>query len=90
MDTMVPKQAGFFGKPFNASRGFRQGDIISPIIFNMVADAVIRECEHQFIHGSMEQINLVKKLFYADDGALLREDPKEVQYMLDLFTSTFT
>jgi hypothetical protein len=62
---------------------------MSPIIFNIIADAVIRECEHQFIQGSMERINLVNMLFYADDEALLREDPKEVQYMLDLFTSTF-
>jgi hypothetical protein len=30
MDTMVPKQAGFYGKSFSASRGVRQGDILSP------------------------------------------------------------
>jgi hypothetical protein len=44
MYTMIPKQAGFFGKPFSASRGVRQGNIASPIIFNIVANAVILEC----------------------------------------------
>ena len=45
MNTMVPKQAGFYGKSFSASRGVRQGDILSPMIFNIVADAVIRDTE---------------------------------------------
>jgi hypothetical protein len=30
---MIPKQAGFYGKPFKASRGVQQGDIVSPMIF---------------------------------------------------------
>jgi hypothetical protein len=41
MDTIVPKQAGFYGKHFSAGHGVRQGDIMSPTIFNIVADAVI-------------------------------------------------
>jgi hypothetical protein len=28
-------------------------------------------------------------LFYADDGAILREEPDEVQLLLDLFTAAF-
>jgi hypothetical protein len=46
-DEMIPKQAGFYGKPFKASRGVRQGDILSPMIFNVMEDAVIRETEMQ-------------------------------------------
>jgi hypothetical protein len=44
-DTMVPKQAGYFGNAFKANRGVKQGDITSPMIFNIVEDAVIREYE---------------------------------------------
>jgi hypothetical protein len=46
-NTMVTKQSGFFGKPFRATRGGRQGDIMSPIIFNIICDTVIREWEAQ-------------------------------------------
>jgi hypothetical protein len=44
---MVTKQASFFGKPFRATRGVRQGDIVSPIIFNIICSAIIRAWEAQ-------------------------------------------
>jgi hypothetical protein len=87
-DTMVPKQSGYFGKPFQASRGVRQGDIVSPIIFNIVADAIIRDWEVQMVKNSVGRRETVSQ-FYADDGVLCGEDPKEVQRSLDLFTDGF-
>jgi Reverse transcriptase (RNA-dependent DNA polymerase) len=89
MDTMVPKQGGFLGIQFNARHGVRQGDTISPIIFNIVADAVSREGEEQFIQNQSERKNLINMFFYADDSAILGEDPNVVQLLLDLFTTTF-
>jgi hypothetical protein len=82
-DTMVPKQSGYFGKAFKASRGVRQGDIISPMIFNIVLDAVIREWEVQMGENS------ISTQFYADDGLLSGEDEKEIQRALDLMTDGF-
>jgi hypothetical protein len=43
LETVVPKSGRCFGIPFPAWRGVRQGDIISPIIFNIIVDAVVRE-----------------------------------------------
>jgi hypothetical protein len=85
---MVPKQSGFFGKPFRASRGVRQGDIVSPIIFNIVIDAVVRDWEVRMGDNGGTRRE-TKSQFYADDGLLSGEDPKEVQRGLDIFTDGF-
>jgi hypothetical protein len=88
-DTMVTKQAGFFGKPFRASRGVRQGDITSPFIFNIVCDAVIREWESQMNDGTAQERKETRAQFYADDGLLSGENPQEVQRAMDIFTNIF-
>ena len=38
---VVARQGKYYGKPFPATRGVTQGDIISPTIFNIVCDAII-------------------------------------------------
>jgi Reverse transcriptase (RNA-dependent DNA polymerase) len=84
MDTMVPKQAGFYGEPFAASRGVRQGDIISPMIFNIVTDAIIRECEGQFLTNDISR--RLDVLFYADDGMVVGKNPSDEENLLNLYT----
>jgi exonuclease III len=83
MDKMVPKQAGFYAEPFATSRGVRQGDIMSPTVFNIVCDAIIRHCENK------TQCQGLKAIFYADDGVLIGRDPAEVQKFLDIYTEAF-
>ena len=40
---VVPKAGKFFGRPFNTDRGMTQGYPVSPTIFKIVVDAVVRE-----------------------------------------------
>ena len=40
--TMVAKAGGYFGRPFKGYQGVTQGETLSPTIFNVVVDAVIR------------------------------------------------
>jgi Reverse transcriptase (RNA-dependent DNA polymerase) len=87
-DVMVPKQAGFYGKPLKASRGARQGDIMSPIIFNITTDDVIRESLKQFYNiypkNTDTQANFMLMMeFYAE---MMQ---KKTQFLLDIFTTNF-
>ena len=83
-DTLVPKSGGCFGTPFQAERGVRQGDIISPIIFNIVIDCVLREW-HRLLGPTT-----LSTLFYADDGRLAGYCAQDVQQGLDLFIEVFS
>jgi hypothetical protein len=89
MDTMIPKQAGLYGELFAASRGVRKRDIISPMIFNIVTDAIIRVCERQFFRCDPRRLHTIDTLFYADDGVIAGEEPIDVQYRLDPYIESF-
>jgi hypothetical protein len=89
-DTLVPRLAGFFGTPFTASRGVRQGDVVSPIIFNIVVDAIVREWEkHSLALDNKQMEPTVTAKFYADDGLLASHNAERVQQGLDKFTELF-
>ena len=40
--TMVARAGGYYGTAFGGERGVTQGDPLSPTIFNVVVDAVVR------------------------------------------------
>jgi hypothetical protein len=84
-DTLVSKQEGFFGVPFDVGRGrVRCGDIDSPIIFSIVVDAIIQD-----IVTSGDYAILLKS-FYADNGAICdTEDLAKVQSLADAFKERF-
>ena len=72
-ELIIPKSGGYFGEPFHAWRGVRQGDIISPVIFNIVVDAIVREW-YAYEFGTVIEDTL-QTTFYADDGRLSGTDP---------------
>ena len=39
---MVARAGSYYGKGFKGERGVTQGDLLSPTIFNVVVDAVVR------------------------------------------------
>ena len=39
---MVARAGGYYGTAFHGARGLTQGDPLSPTIFNVVVDAVVR------------------------------------------------
>jgi hypothetical protein len=94
-EQLVSKQGGFFSKLFDVGRGVQCGDIFSPIAFNIVVDAIIRDIEvmEQYeVEQQMVELPNMKELlelFYADDGVVGDEDPVKVQALADAFTVWF-
>ena len=87
---LVPKQSGFFGAPFQAHRGVTQGDIISPCIFNIVIDAVLRTW-YTGVNPMIERAVLpeISANFYADDGLIAGFNAEQVQHGLSTITQLF-
>ena len=49
--TMVTRAGGYYGTAFLGERGVTQGDPLSPTIFNVVVDAVVRH----WVMGVLEE-----------------------------------
>ncbi|KAI7298710.1 hypothetical protein KC315_g17928 [Hortaea werneckii] len=58
-------------------RGVLQGSPLSPLLWNVVADGLIRD-----LNNGIE--GLPRAVFYADDGALLYREEAEIQPLLEL------
>ena len=52
--TMVARAGGYYGAAFQGARGVTHGDLLSPTIFNVVVDAVVRKWVTLVIAGAEE------------------------------------
>ena len=79
--TMVARAGGYYGTVFQGARGVTQGDPLSPTIFNVVVDAVVRHWVTVMTAGVEERGECEKEgrhqadLFYADDVIVASSDP---------------
>ena len=79
--TMVARTGGYYGTVVQGARGVTQGDPLSPTIFNVVVDTVVRHWVKVRIMGVEDQGERGKggrrhaSLFYADDGVVALSDP---------------
>ena len=79
----VLRQAGFYSDPFEVNRGCTQGDTDSPIIFNLIIDAVLRSWKNDRDYGGS------LAFFYADDGLIEHHNHKYVQSDVDRMIRLF-
>ena len=92
---MVARAGGYYGEAFKGARGVTQGDPLSPTIFNVVVDAVVRhwvtmamaEAEKRGEKGNEGRHQAA--LFYADDGMVALSDPRWIQCAFDTLLSMF-
>jgi len=94
---------GNFGRIFKADRGVTQGGPLSPKIFNILVDAVVREWLRQLFGDKVARdgfdalgpdeeqrlIRLFVALFYADDGYIASRDPELLDRALLIIVGLF-
>ena len=79
----VLRQGGFYSDPISVERGCTQGDTDSPIIFNLVIDAVLRKWK------SVQEERKSRACFYADDGLIENKDAGKLQEHLNILIEYF-
>ena len=83
--TMVARAGSYCGKSLQRSRGVMQGDSLSPTIFNVVVDAVVRHWVTVMVEVTEERGERGQKgrhqaaLFYADNGMVALSYPRWLQ-----------
>lgn len=88
---VVTRTRGYHGKPFVVERGVTQRAIVSPMVFNIVVDVVLRHWKHvqgQETRGVDDRLTIFT-VFYADDGKLSCWDHQEPQRGIELLTGMF-
>jgi Reverse transcriptase (RNA-dependent DNA polymerase)/Endonuclease/Exonuclease/phosphatase family len=82
---VAPRAGGVFGPRVPVEAGVRQGDVISPLLFNLVVDSILRALQRE----QPELFARTQIIFYADDGRIGGETALDVQAMLDLIVDKF-
>ena len=79
---MITREGGYYGAAFKGARGVKEGYPISPTIFNVVVDAVVRHWVTDMVEGAEEWGEHGKEsrhqnaLFYVDGGMVTLPDPR--------------
>lgn len=100
MHTMIGGHVGIkvndtIGPYFKTHKGLRQGDAMSPLLFDIAADALAiildKAKQHGFVKGVMSEFgnNGVNMLQYADDTIFLIQDDEESARNLKFILSAF-
>ena len=84
--TMDARAGRYYGTEFKGERGVTQGDPLSPTIFNVVVDAVVRHWLHLATQEAVRRRERGREsrhqaaLFYADDEMVASTNPRWLQW----------
>ena len=92
---MVAREGGYYGAAFWEERGLTQRDPLSPTIFNVVVDEVVRHRVVVMVEVAEERGKRGQEgrhqatLFYADDDMVELSDPIWLQGAFDTLVGLF-
>ena len=90
---MVARAGGYYRDDFKGAWGVTQGDLLSPTIFNVVVDVVVRHWATMALEEAEKRAERGKEgrhqanLFYADDGIVASSDPRCLQWAYNALVS---
>ena len=93
--TMVARVGGYYRKAFKGGRGVKQGDPLSPTIFNLVVDAVVRHWVNGLIDEAEAKGEMGREgghqsaVFYANNGMVVTLDPAWLQGATNTLVAIF-
>ena len=93
--TMVARAGGYYGTGFKGGLGVTQGDPLSPIIFNVVVDAVVHNwvtlavMEAETRGGRGREGRHQAALFYAVNGMVASSDTQWLQWAFTQLVGLF-
>ena len=75
-------------RPFNIRRGVKQGDIISPMLFNAGLELAIRNWKSRLTHEglALDQAERLTNIRYADDLIIYAKSWEELSVMVELLS----
>ena len=92
---MVARAGGYYGTAFKGAQGVKQGDPLSPTIFNVVVDALVFQSVTLAVEDTEKRGERGKEgrhqaaLFYADDGMVASSAPHWLQWEFNALVGLF-
>jgi len=86
--TAVHKTEGETTDPIEIRRGVRRGCILSPILFSLYSEYIVREALNEVEQGISINGTRLNDLRYADDAVVFADAVEDLQILMDKITES--